>query len=146
MGKVPESIRETFHEWVGKQLLLVSANNTNSTDKNKNAMICFDQLLIPAWSLFRFPLFSNKQVTWLRKYTFLWRHTILMTSGIGPFPCQPCKLCNWLCKPPWACRPSRGYKISMILLLNINMQHLFLSQSTHFHYKCRWDRWLQAWR
>ena len=71
---MPKSIRETFHEWVGKQLLLVSANNTNSTDKNKNAMICFDQLLVPAWSLFRFPLFSNKQVMSLRKYTFLWRH------------------------------------------------------------------------
>ena len=50
-------------QWMGPRL-------TIATDP----LVCFDELWIPSFGLFRFPLSTLEQVSSLRQYTFLWRH------------------------------------------------------------------------
>uniref|UniRef100_A0A7S3P5K1 Glycosyltransferase 61 catalytic domain-containing protein n=1 Tax=Amphora coffeiformis TaxID=265554 RepID=A0A7S3P5K1_9STRA len=45
-----------------------------ATTSSSSPNVCFDELWVPAFSLFRFPLQTTAQVKTLRKYSFMWKN------------------------------------------------------------------------
>lgn len=41
---------------------------------NERRLVCFDELWVPSFSLFRFPLYNEAQVRSLRHYPFMWKN------------------------------------------------------------------------